>query len=498
MGKVNLTAKVGNCSVSLGLDRRKAYADGYRVSMKYVMGGRTYYYPLSWRATDEEFERIQGTSTTRGRMSQEKKSLASMNAQWEETFAAYKERLENLAKMTTLSLDVIRASLTGMSLDACFLSVWREVIASRKHGTGASYEIAMKSFVRITGFAERDGFAVTKDTIHKWVQGLTDEGKAKATIGIYLRACRVVVNECIRRGFLLQSAYPFSEKDISKVSIPRGKSRKQECLSVEQWTQLYDIFSSQQYPEEWTDEYKKATHIYLGMFLAMYLMNGLNLADLARLTYNKHYTRSGKKCLQFYRQKTKDRTDNDAEVIVPITEPLRVILSELAAEYEPDGLLFPYLLKDATTDAEKARRVQQENQNCKKHVRKLTATLGWTEQPSPTWCRHSFATNLQQRGVPMKYISDAMGHSTGGSVTMGYINDYPLDRQLEYNNKLLNLKTNDDKLNIGNHSDEKRAELINDIIGRLSDEQRAELINDIIGRLSDAERAELIKMLLKK
>ncbi len=461
-------AKVGNCSVSLGLDRRKMYPDGYRLSMKYVIGGRTLYYALSWRASEEEFERVSATSRTRGKMSKNKASDANLCEEWSSTFTSYKERLEQLAKVTTLTLDVIRASLTGTSTENSFLKVWRDVIRGRGHGTAASYEIAMKSFMRSTGFSDADGFNVTKDTMHKWVQRLTDEGKAKATIGIYLRSCRVVVNECIRKGYILQNAYPFGERDISKVSIPRGRSRKKECLSVEQWTQLYDIFTKKNYPDQWTEEYRKDTHTYLGIFLFLYLGNGLNMADLARLRYNRHYTQSKKKALQFFRQKTKDRTDNDSEVVIPITNHLKAIMDALAADYEADGLVFPFLIQDATTAAEIARRVQQENQNCKKHIRKLATALGWSEQPSPTWCRHSFATNLQQQGVPMKYISDAMGHSTGGSVTMGYINDYPIRKQMEYNNKLLKLQSDEDS------------------------------VAELVAGMSDDQKELLKKMLLKK
>ncbi len=461
--------QIGSCYVAFVPDTRRVDGDEYVLSIRYTISRKRYYHRLGEKTTLEEFEAVIGTDSNRGRMSGAKKGRKETRDRWLACFNEYVSRLGELAAATPLSLDVIKTSLTGRSATANFLTLWREVIESKKHGTAASYEIAMKSFMRLAGFNESDGFNVTKDTIHKWVQRLTDEGKAKATIGIYLRSCRVVVNECIRRGFILRANYPFSEKDADKVSIPRGKSRKQECLSVEQWTQLHDIFTNKSYPDEWTDDYKKDTHTYLGMFLFMYLANGLNMADLARLTYNKQYVLSGRKSLQFNRQKTKDRTDNDSEVIIPITSPLQAIIDALAAEYEPDGLLFPFILKDATTDKEKARRVQQENQNTKKHVRKLTAALGWTEQPSPTWCRHSFATNLQQQGVPLKYISDAMGHSTGGSVTMGYINDYPLEKQLEYNAKLLNLNDdNDDKL------------------------------SSIIDNLSDQEREQLIKMLTKK
>ena len=445
MAKQEISAKVGSCSVSLGLDRRKKYADGYRLAMKYVINQKILYYPLSWRADDSDFNRVLETSRTKGKMSATKISDANLHKEWQSTFDAYKKRLEALAQTTTLTLDIIKIDLTGKSDNTNFIQVWRDVIASKNYGTAQSYEIALKSFMK--GFSETDGFSVTKDTIHEWVQRMTDEGKSKATIGIYLRSCRVVVNECIRRGYMQQMNYPFSEKNNSDmVSIPKGKSRKEDSLSVEQWTQLYNIFTTKDYPEGWDEEYRDNVNVSLGLFLFMYLGNGMNLADLARLTYNDHYIRSKKKSLMFHRQKTKDRTDNDSEVILPITEPLKVIMDELAADYEPGCRLFPSILKDETTDDKIARRVQQENQNIKKHIRKLTASLGWTEHPSPTWCRHSFATNLLHQEVPKEYISEAMGHSVGKSVTLGYVSKYPYEKQLQYNSKLLNLQTEEDRM----------------------------------------------------
>ena len=466
MAKQDFSAKVGSCSVSMGLDRRKKYADGYRLAMKYVINQKILYYPLSWRADDSDFNRIVETSTTRGRMSETRKTDAKINEEWKTTFISYKERLEALARTTTLTLDVIKIDLEGRSDSTNFIQVWREVIASKNYGTAQSYEIALKSFMK--GFSEDDGFSVTKEAIHEWVQRMTDEGKSKATIGIYLRSCRVIVNECIRRGYMQQRNYPFSEKRSDLVSIPKGKNRQEDSLSVEQWTQLYNIFISKDYPDGWDKDYRENVNTSLGLFIFMYLGNGMNLADLARLTYNDYYIRSHKKSLMFHRQKTKDRTDNDSEVIIPITEPLKAILGELAADYEPDGRLFPFILKEATTDKETARRVQQENQNVKKHIRKLTNSLGWTEQPSPTWCRHSFASNLIHQEVPREYVSEAMGHSVAKSVTMGYVSRFPHEIQMQYNSKLLNLQNDDSKL------------------------------SDIIGNLSNEEKDKLLALLLKK
>lgn len=61
------------------------------------------------------------------------------------------------------------------------------------------------------------------------------------------------------------------------------------------------------------------------------------------------------------------------------------------------------------------------------------------QRPSPTWARHSFATNLNSSGVvPYKYISDSMGHSGNGDITSNYIGAYTLKKMLEYNHYLLN------------------------------------------------------------
>lgn len=72
-------------------------------------------------------------------------------------------------------------------------------------------------------------------------------------------------------------------------------------------------------------------------------------------------------------------------------------------------------------------------------MKKVADMLGMEQKPSPTWARHSFATNLNNSGVvPYKYISDSMGHSGNGDITSNYIGAYPLAKMLEYNHYLLN------------------------------------------------------------
>ena len=62
--------------------------------------------------------------------------------------------------------------------------------------------------------------------------------------------------------------------------------------------------------------------------------------------------------------------------------------------------------------------IQRYNRYIREHMAKVAKLLEMEQMPSPTWARHSFATNLNNSGVvPYKYISDSMGHSGGGDIT---------------------------------------------------------------------------------
>ncbi|MBP3779624.1 MAG: site-specific integrase, partial [Prevotella sp.] len=75
-------------------------------------------------------------------------------------------------------------------------------------------------------------------------------------------------------------------------------------------------------------------------------------------------------------------------------------------------------------------------------VKKIAKIMEWEIEPSSTFARHSFATNMSRAKVPMDYISFAMGHSVGntGQITKRYISPYPIEEQMQYNSYLLNLE----------------------------------------------------------
>lgn len=471
--------RVGNCSITLCLDKRSnKKTSEYPLSVCFCVyeegKARRFYHHLMYYYTEKYFHEVCSTSSSRS-------SLLSVKKSWESELDSYRERIVKLAKShKTLSIDLIKNCLEGKSEETngnSFLEIWEKIIESRKMegraGTAESYQWAMNSFRKIVGDVQ--GFAVDKNVIQRWNEGMKNgvvkDGKlvgkvADASRGIYLRSCRVVWKECMRQGFLTDVEYPFSNKDNSLISIPRGKRRQQSYLNVDEMTLLYKLFMGKSYPETWDPSYTKRVHVSLGLFLAQYLCNGFNLADAARLRYNDTYWKEGGKAFEFQRKKTAARSNDNSVVIVPIIAPLKNVLDEIAAPPVKNGFVFPFIFHGVEDEQERRRITLMANANIREHVQRVCREiLGWQKVVTGTWARHSFATNLKLAGVEEEYIGESMGHSHGNDVTRGYQDMYPLEIRQRYNMKLLKIeeKTMED-LDIDSLSPEQMREILKNLL----------------------------------
>lgn len=446
--------RVGSCSITLCLDKRSnKKSQEYPLSVCFCIieegKAKRFYHHLLNYYTEQYFHDVCRTTSSRS-------ALFNVKKAWESELDSYRERLVKLSKShNTLTMDLIKACMLGKVEETngnSFLEIWEKIIESRKKegraGTAESYQWALSSFRKIVG--EVKGFAVDKNVIQRWNDGMKTGvlkdgqivGKiADASRGIYLRSCRVVWKECVRQGFLTEVEYPFSNKDSSLISIPRGKRRQQSYLNVDEMTQLYKVFMEQSYPETWEPSYTNRVHVSLGLFLAQYLCNGFNLADAARLRYNETYWNEGGKAFEFQRKKTAARSNDNSVVIVPIIEPLQKILDEIAAPPAKGGFVFPFILHGVTDEQDRRRITLLANANIREHVQRVCKEiLGWQKGVTGTWARHSFATNLKLAGVEEEYIAESMGHSHGNDVTRGYQDMYPLEIRERYNMKLLKIE----------------------------------------------------------
>lgn len=456
--------KERTCSVSMVLDTRtnKKNVTEYPLSIRFTIDRKFFYYPVGGSFSEKRFSDICNASKSNSENYRIQKG-------WKDTYIPkFKTLLENLNKGGFLTFEMVRSAITTSKSDITtntkdnsFFEIWNTIIHELKTNdngirftTSESYECALKSFKKILGENSITGFNISAAEIQKWKEGMHNGIKDKdgkiigkisdTTAGIYLRACRAVWNRCLREGYLKDVPYPFSnKKEKGLVSIPKSAKRRQNYLNVGQMTELYRLFESKEYPTHWPEEYRQKAHYSLGLFLAQYLCNGFNLADAGRLTYDAYYYQNQGKAFRFNRKKTAGRSQDGSEVIIPIIEPLRYILDEIAAKPNRDGFVFPDILKGSTSEEERRKHTSQENSNIKDRVRKICLeVLHWDESisPSGTWCRHSFATNLRNAGVELDYISESMGHAvTDHSITQIYIEHYPLEKQMEYNSKLLNL-----------------------------------------------------------
>ena len=465
-------SKVDNCSLTLVLDKRTNKAtDVYPLAICFQIAAKRYYYKL--KDMDYQSEKyFNDVCSVKGA----KSLLMPVRTEWQNVLEGYREKVEKLSQRQPLTLELIRTYLSGEAMEehheTSFIGVWEGIIAKMKSedrvGTAENYQWALNSFQKYAGDVR--GFKVDKNVINKWndamqngvyIDGVLTGKIADATRGMYLRTCRVVWNECIRQGFLTEDKYPFSNKDKTLISIPRGKRRQQSYLSVDEMTKLYQVFTEKNYPDTWDPAYKARAHESLGLFLAQYLCNGFNLTDAGRLQYNRTYFAEGGKAFEFMRKKTSARSNDMSVVIVPIIEPLQVILDEIGAKPEKDAYVFPQIFKGVTDESQRRKMTVQENSNIKdRMIRICKDVLGWDKVVSGTWARHSFATNLKLAGVEEQYISESMAHSHGNDVTSGYQDMYPLEIRFRNNSKLLNIGQKEEPINIDKLSKKEMKELL--------------------------------------
>ena len=468
-----------NCTVAITLDKRtsKKGTNKYPLAVRYCIEKKRYYYHVGGNYTEAEFSEICNVQQSKSPKYETKK-------EWIAYLKDAEVLLHNINKGHELTLDAIRLGLTGVciSTNETFISFWEGIIEEMKSGdkytTGESYECALKSFKKVLGDNAVVGFRINKEIIEKWNKGMKEgvmDGDrviakpiADATRGIYLRNCRHIWKECEKKGYIVGTEYPFSNRyDSDGIAIPKGATRGEWYITVQRWTELYKVFLEKRYPESWDEETRQNCHLSLGLFLVQYLCNGFNLADAAELTYDNLFFSSEHQQFEFLRKKTAGRSDKPAWVVIPIIEPLQRILDEIAAPVERGARVFPFILKDAKTKQEIRKRVTQENQNIKKRVQRIVkAVLGWEEPLCSTYARHSFATNLRDAGVDVQYISDAMGHATDKTTTQLYFARFPKKKQFEYNAKLLDLKKKTTMADLENLSKEDMQKMLLELLNK--------------------------------
>lgn len=425
-------------SVRMVLDtKHRADSNGCRlVVVRIIKEGRSLYVSANERFTEKDFEDIcQAEANNTKKYKDVRKRLGGV-------FDRVCGKVKELVDDDDFTFENFKRKYYNLidPNETTIYSLWRDVAADRSAGTEDSYLNALNRFIADMGkkviFQDVDA-----KFIGTWKDRMTDAGLSKTTANIYLRALRVVLNAAIEQGYVKSDT-----KTLFKKMQIGGKnsfnSRKHEYLDVQAWRKLWAFYQSVGEGNEvyaaWRSDYKRNNMEALGLMLFMYLGAGFNLADLLRLRYDDFYFSHGKEMFRFQRKKVAGRTD--AEVVFPILPEMRVILDRQGEKEERSGLVFGYL-KDKLgriDEREERRLCALINSTIRARMKNVAKAVGLKVEPSPTWCRHSFATNLIQAGVPKDYVSASMAHSSGSSdITDNYIERYSREQMVEYNSRLL-------------------------------------------------------------
>jgi len=422
--------RIENVSMCLTLDTRKSeLKDSRKSESKHpvairVNANRQYmYYRTGLMCTIEEWVNIR-KSKTRGESFETKTKQLKV-------FKKVRTAVSDLLEQDAFTLDDLKSRLKGRDTES-FSEAWVTLANKKKTGTKNAYMGAFNSFEKHVG--ENIPFSrVGKSLIQKWIAGMTKEKLSSTTQGMYLRACRVVVNANMP-GKIKQAQYPFEKKKGGEdIKINQGRSRTDEYIDVSTIKKLMTFKAPVSWPKYYADVVEEA----VSLWVFSYLGNGMNLADMAQLRYENHYFDTSRQTeFRFIRQKTADSSDRVIEIIIPIIPELREVIVKIGAKPKLDGLVLPQILDGKTDPESMTKAVAQWNSNIRARLRSSCKVLKIDKKISMTWARHSFATNLTRAGVPERYISQAMGHSTQ-NVTQRYIGFFAPEERIQFNKMLL-------------------------------------------------------------
>jgi integrase len=242
-------------------------------------------------------------------------------------------------------------------------------------------------------------------------------GGTYTTVGIYMRNMRAILNTAIKDGLPIQ--YPFGRKEDGKYPIPDSKNTK-KALTIGDIEKLFQY--------ETTD---KNEFVALKYWLFSYLCNGMNMADIANLSFTD--IKGGN--IEFLRQKTKDTTKNKTKIKVLLFPEVQQIIDEIGNKPQLSNYIFP-IYESGQGEQERFNRLKQHIKTTNKYMRRIASKIGINEQITTYWARHSYSTILKRSGAPIEFISEQLGHSDT-KVTQNYLDGFEDEQRAKYSANLI-------------------------------------------------------------
>lgn len=416
-------------TVNTLFDTRRVKKDGtYPIYIRVCCRHDKLYLPTGVSLTDDDYAKalVVKTGST---------NICKAKAQVSQVFKKVVSAVNALTAENNFSLEALKSTLAGpqktQANKSTLLEYWIEFGESKNtHKTREQYTNALKCFYRYLGCsitstvdeanpkqktlvvkgkkAKVLPMFVTELVIEDWQHYMEAQGLSDSTKSMYLRALRAVM-------YSLGNANMISK--TPKFSIKSGTRRKEDFIPVSDIIKIRDYEGHGKKAADW--------------WIILYLCNGSNLKDLAKLEWDDDYFFKNE--LSYVRGKIADKVK--VTVHIPVTEPLQLLLSKYGTEPEKGKRVFPQILLNAQTEAEMESRTHDFNRQIRKGMQGVCAKLGIRPVTAST-ARNSYITTLTWHGISDAFIDSMVGHVDSKNVLRGYQGTISPKKRLKVNNLL--------------------------------------------------------------
>lgn len=290
----------------------------------------------------------------------------------------------------------------------------RELERHGQYRTARAYRTVTRGIVRFNKGEDIPLQHINACLIKDFEVFLRDNGRSPNTISYYMRNLRAIYNKAVSERRILHRT---DGKPFAGVYTGVTKTMKR-ALTLDEIRALHDFDIPALLKEKnpFTGEYEALKSLYDAQRYFAFCFNarGMCFIDLAYL--QKNNIRGG--ILRYVHKKT------GQQIEVKLTTEMNDIISSFSDETAETPYVFPII-----RDMEKNLRLQYENGLRTQNIRlkKLAALVGIKKPLSTHWARHSWANIGKQENIPLRVISECLGH-TSERTTLIYLDQ--LDNSL--------------------------------------------------------------------
>lgn len=318
--------------------------------------------------------------------------------------------LNDRGELETLSLKEIKNRILNKQQDAMVLAFCQQVMdemqQAGKVGNARVYKTMRNSVQTFLRDKDIPFKQITFAWLKKYEAWYLGKGNSANGLSVNLRTLRALFNRAMKQQLVGKEFYPFDQYSIKHEKTKKRAITKEDIDKIK-------AFAPQ------TKRQARAKDYFL---MSFYLM-GASFIDLAFLKLSDMVGLR----IEYKRKKTGQLHN------IKITEPLQVILAPYMEGKEKED----YILNVITaTDVKKQyEQIRDELRRYNRSLKEIGQLCGIEAKLTSYVARHSFASIANNKEVPLKVISQALGHSNPKTTEI-YLSSFS-DKMMDDYNELI-------------------------------------------------------------